>query len=223
MKGIVYDEMGNAIFNDGNPETPDTVADTSQPTWTSGYDVPSQEARTANGFYETIVEKARALDAQVVKLADIQQKFDAIKPAIVDNAALLADWQSQYDKISTAQSVIDNASSVIAQVQTWWNDVGGAVKSALGLGFVIAIPWAAIGVISAAILSIAALVQSCTYSYSKYRQYELQKINIDRANQGLPPIVDTVSPGGGFLDGLGKNLGLVLGLAAVYFLFVKGQ
>lgn len=212
---IVYDESGNVIFDPGSGSMQD---------W--GGDQPSQrELSAAQSFYQSISNKAHALDTQIARLSDMQAQYDAVRASIADNAELVADWQANYNKIILANTVIENARSAINQVASWWQTVSNAVGGAnnlQGLGFIVAIPWGAIGIVSGAVAAVAALVASLGYSLNRYRQYALQQLNAARAAQGLPPISDA-SPdtSGGFLSSLGGNLGLILGAAIVYFFLIK--
>lgn len=194
MSGETFDQYGGALDSAVFAEFGESFEDLSsqQPTVINA---PANEVPVYEGVFAGVMQKAEQLDAQVNSLYAMVQDYENVYPAIQDNPALLAKWESQYNRLFTAQSIVNKAKDAVNAISQWWRDMnaatgGNAAGTLQGLGLAVAIPWSAIGIVSAAVASLAALLYSGSVTMREFRRYALQQENIRRAAEGLPPLVD---------------------------------
>lgn len=180
-----------------------------------------------DGFRDSFNSAVARFDTQVAALTQAEADLWEVHPGISDNAELMRQWQTEMNKVIAMQETVRAVRDTVSTVSGWWTTAkdalgitttqSGGVLGAIGL--MPAIPWASVALVVGGATAIAAVVYSVSQVVRQSRIWILQKENIDRANQGLPPIQD-VAPGdqGGLFDGLGDSLKWIIGGAVVLML-----
>lgn len=195
MPGETFEQYGGSLDPPVFAEFGQSFEDISSQSTTPSANIPESEAPVYEGVFSGIMQKAEQLDSQVNQLYALIQDYENIYPQIRDNPALLAKWETQYQRLFAAQNVINKAKDAINEVSQWWRDInsatgGNASGTLQGLGLAFAIPWGTVGIVSAAVASLAAVLYAGSIAMREFRRYVLQQENIRRAEQGLPPLAD---------------------------------
>jgi len=156
-----------------------------------------------------------ALDAESARLA-------AVAPFAALNSADAAEWQTQRDRIDFFSSTINAVSGAIQSIRGYVSDIGSSARLAglSGLGFLPAIPAAALAIITGGVVALGALIFSVKSFNDRMTAQHVTEINAGLIREGKPPLAYPPQDADLF-----SNIGTVVqwGVIGAIALLVVGQ
>lgn len=173
-------------------------------------------------FKNEFADAVQKLDNAVFAIGPREAQLMQYQTIAAQNPDDYAAWQSEMNKVQTANGVITTAQTAVQQVSSWWASIkdtfGLSGLRAVGVLPLLAVPWGLIATITAATAAVVAIVYSSGALVDSLALKAWNAENISRSQQGLPPLPKPELVGtGGFFSGLGDLAKFAVVGMIVYF------
>jgi hypothetical protein len=168
-----------------------------------------------DGWFDSPVESFKASwndaigqwQAALAALDAAYSEFLANQEFASEDTDLSPRWLDLADKVAMLQATVDGVGGAIASARNFFTGIGNAVGLSgkrSGLGLLPVIPWALVGLVSAAVAGVYVVVNSLRQFNIDVTNKKIAEQNILNSQQGKPliPLISVSDSSGGVFSGV---------------------